>query len=463
MRIVTVFYINSQYHCTHVTELPNVGGLGFIPVERWMAVNFNTAKNVVLIAEQCEFPADKTLETYRVDINSVHIQYLSPTPCPVLGLKPVTNYIPKPPSGRLDFNAENPISYGTSMIPPRRVSVSRDKDLDRTARNYNNPDHNYMDDRVVQHPRTDDQRVPWVDPEMHRPINVDSIEGDAPNIPFQQEAAGCVAFLACLPYKQGPVHQELTRYDDRENFPDYSWMNTKEMMDTEEEPFKPDEMTSAEIIEDLFITKTTADGDNQDTTGDVGDNSDDNVSINKKDDDPMDEEGSEDENIRSEQDSEGNIISGNKSRRKLKEVKKSTSKLKSQPEISNPKLMGAALKQLVVEKVELAKKLERSNLSMADVPDDAYADSKTLVDEVKDKLTELSQSVRGKGMKNVKRVGKHTRRPSATPKSRAASEAPSQIEVVQVKQKHCRLAEDEKPEAFNNLHLHIQKLKLEKM
>ena len=166
-----------------------------------MAVNFNTTKNVVFITEQCEFPADKTMETHRVDINSVHIQYLSSTPCPVVGLKQVTNYIPKPPSGGLDFNAENPFSYGTSIIPPRRVSVSRDKDLDRATRNYNNPDHNYKFGREVQHPRTPDQRVPWVDPEMHRPIHVDLIGNDAPNIPSPQNAAGCVAFLACLPYK----------------------------------------------------------------------------------------------------------------------------------------------------------------------------------------------------------------------------------------------------------------------
>merc|ERR1712001_720035 len=149
-----------------------------------------------------------------------------------------------------------------------------------------------MNDRAVQHPRTDDQRVPWVDPEMHRPFNVDLIEDDAPNIPLNQELAGCVALLACLPFKQGPVHQELTRHDDRENFPDFSWMNTPEMMDTEENPFKPDGLTSAEIIDSLFMTRTTADGDNLDAIEDVDNNLDDNTSINKKDDEPMDKEGS---------------------------------------------------------------------------------------------------------------------------------------------------------------------------
>ena len=125
--------------------------------------------------------------------------------------------------------------------------------------------------------------------------------------------------------------------------------------------------------------------------------------------------------------------------------------------------MGVALQRTIVEKVELAKKLEQSNLSMEDVPVDTYANSNTLVSEVQDKLTELSHSVRGKGMKSVKRIGKPTRRPSATPKSRAVSEAPSQIDVVKVKDKKCRLAEDEKPAAFTNLKLHIEELDLEKM
>ena len=115
MRIVTEFYVDAKYMCTHVTEFPNIGGMSHIPLKRFMTVNICTSQNTVLVGERCTFPPDENMETHRVDINSVHIQYLSSAPKPVLGLEPVDHYQPKHPCGGLGYDPPYLETHGTSI------------------------------------------------------------------------------------------------------------------------------------------------------------------------------------------------------------------------------------------------------------------------------------------------------------------------------------------------------------